>query len=104
MTAYVKSLHDGRFVYENGTAEHAGRSAVLVVDRIQILATQRSVYFVGRKVFESHGLDPRDFDVVVVKSPNGFRTYYESIAAGIVSVDVPGSTSETTGNKRLNFI
>jgi microcystin degradation protein MlrC len=48
---------------------------------------------VGRKVFESHGLDPRDFDVVVVKSPNGFRTWYESIAARIVPVDVPGSTS-----------
>ncbi len=34
-----------------------------------------------------------DYDVVVVKSPNGFRTYYESIAERIVPVDVPGSTS-----------
>jgi microcystin degradation protein MlrC len=48
---------------------------------------------VGRKVYLAHGLDPRDFDVVVAKSPNGFRTHYESIAARIVPVDVPGSTS-----------
>ena len=93
VTAYVKSLHDGQFRYENGAAESAGRAAVLAIGSIHVLAVERSVYFVGRKVFESHGLDPRDYDVVVVKSPNGFRTYYESIASRIVPVDVPGSTS-----------
>jgi microcystin degradation protein MlrC len=48
---------------------------------------------VGRDVFTSHGLDPRDYDLVVVKSPNGFRTHYEQIASSIVPIDVPGSTS-----------
>ena len=47
----------------------------------------------GRRLFLSHGLDPRDFDIVVLKSPNGFRTHYQDIAARIVAVDVPGSTS-----------
>ncbi|MBP85970.1 MAG: microcystin degradation protein MlrC [Planctomycetaceae bacterium] len=93
VTARVKSLHDGVFQYENGTTGNAGRVAVLVVDRVTVMVTERSVYVVGRKVFESHGLDPRDFDVVVVKSPNGFRTWYEEIATRIVPVDVPGSTS-----------
>ena len=51
------------------------------------------MFVVGRRVFQSHGLEPTDFDVVVVKSPNGFRTWYESIADRIVPVDVPGSTS-----------
>ena len=32
-------------------------------------------------------------DVVVIKSPNGFRPHYEAVAAAIVPVDVPGSTS-----------
>ncbi|MEE3366798.1 MAG: MlrC C-terminal domain-containing protein, partial [Planctomycetota bacterium] len=41
----------------------------------------------------SHGLDPTNYDVVVAKSPNGFRTHYESLAAAIAPVDVPGSTS-----------
>ena len=31
--------------------------------------------------------------MVVVKSPNGYRTWYESIAASMIPVDVPGSTS-----------
>ena len=34
-----------------------------------------------------------EFDLVSMKSPNGFRTHFESIAARIVPVDAPGSTS-----------
>jgi microcystin degradation protein MlrC len=93
VNAYVKSLHDGRFTYEDGTQARAGRAAVIVVQRIHILVTERPVYVVGRRVFQQHGLDPQDFDMVVVKSPNGFRTWYESIASLIIPVDVPGSTS-----------
>jgi microcystin degradation protein MlrC len=93
ITATVKSLHDGEFHYENGTVGHAGCTAVLTAGSIDILVTERSVYVVGQKVFLVQGLDPRDYSVVVVKSPNGFRPYYEEIAARIVPVDVPGSTS-----------
>lgn len=89
----VESLHDGSFHYEDGTAGNAGPTAVLVTGGIHLLVTSRSVYVVGRRVFEEHGLDPVDFDLVVIKSPNGFRTWYESIASLIVPVDVPGSTS-----------
>jgi len=86
-------LHDGQFTYEDGTEARAGRVGVLTAGSICILVTERPVYVVGRRVFTAHGLDPQDFDVVVVKSPNGFRTYYESIASRICPVDVPGSTS-----------
>lgn len=93
VTATVKSLHDGRFVYENGMPEDAGRVAVLIAGNLSILVAEKTLYVVGRKVFQAFGLEPADFDVVVVKSPNGFRPYYESIASRIVPVDVPGSTS-----------
>jgi microcystin degradation protein MlrC len=90
---FVHSLHDGQFIYENGTLGQAGRTAVLRCGQVYILVTQRPVYVVGRRVYEAHGLPPEQFDLVVVKSPNGFRTWYESIASHIVAVDVPGSTS-----------
>ncbi len=93
VTARVHSLHSGDFTYEDGTAGRAGPTAVLAIGRIRVLVTTRSVYVVGRKVFEAHGLDPKTFDVVVAKSPNGFRTWYQAIASRIVPVDVPGSTS-----------
>ncbi len=89
----VRSLHDGEFTYEDGTAGRAGRVAVLTAGRVSIMVTERSVYVVGRRVFQTHGLEPQDFDLVVVKSPNGFRTWYEAIASLIVPVDAPGSTS-----------
>ena len=92
--AYVKSLGDGEFFYENGTRARAGRTAVLVVgDAIHILVTERPLNVMGRRLFLAHGLDPAEFDLVSMKSPNGFRTHYESIAERIVPVDVPGSTS-----------
>lgn len=94
VTAYVKSLSDGDFTYEDGTHGQGGRTAVLRVgQQIHVLATERSVYVVGRKVYQAQGLDPTEFDLVIVKSPNGFRTHYESIATRIVPVDVPGATS-----------
>jgi microcystin degradation protein MlrC len=93
VTARVKSLHDGRFTYENGTIGNGGQTVVLRVGSMHILVTERSVYVVGQRVFQDHGLNPADFDLVIVKSPNGFRTWYESIASLIVPVDVPGSTS-----------
>ena len=89
----VESLHDGNFLYEDGTRGRGGRVVVLSAGTITIMVSERSVYVVGRKVFQAHGLEPTEFDLVVVKSPNGFRTYYEQLASRIVPVDVPGSTS-----------
>ena len=93
----VISTHDGHFTYESGKPETGGDTAVLRIEapggHVDALVTTRSVYVVGRAVFTAHGLEPTDYDVVIAKSPNGFRTHYESIAEAIVAVDVPGSTS-----------
>ena len=93
LPVHVKHLSDGNFTEENGLPAHAGRTAVLKTGNHALVVTERPVSVVGRKVFLSQGLDPQDFDLVVAKSPNGFRVHYEAIAARIVPVDVPGSTS-----------
>jgi microcystin degradation protein MlrC len=91
--AYVQSLHDGVFKAETGTYGRAGKTAVLVVGNCTVMTTEFPVSIMGRKVFEARGLNPVDFDLVVCKSPNGFRTFFQEIASKIVPVDVPGSTS-----------
>ncbi len=91
--AYVQSLHDGVFTVEQGTTERAGKTAVLTAESCTIMVTENPVSIMGRKVFEARGLNPVDFDLCICKSPNGFRTYFQDIAAAIVPVDVPGSTS-----------
>jgi microcystin degradation protein MlrC len=92
--ARVRALSDGDFEYADGTPERAGPCAVLSIeDRLELLVTSRPVHTMDRAAFEAHGLDPAAFDLVVVKSPNGFRPHYEGLAAAIVPVDVPGATS-----------
>lgn len=91
--AYVQSLHDGVFKDETGTYATSGKTAVLVIGNCSIMTTEFPVSLMGRKVFEARGLNPIDFDLVVCKSPNGFRAFFQNIANKIVPVDVPGSTS-----------
>ena len=86
-------IYDGHFTYENGLPGYGGQVVILRHQNIDILVVERSLYFVGQKVFSSHGCEPVDYAIVVVKSPNGFRPYYENIAAQICAVDVIGSTS-----------
>ena len=89
----VLRLYDGHFAYENGLPGFGGRVAVVRQHNIDVLIVERSLFFVGQQVFASHGCDPAEYRIVVVKSPNGFRPYYDSIASAICAVDVVGSTS-----------
>ncbi|MBA62618.1 MAG: microcystin degradation protein MlrC [Planctomycetaceae bacterium] len=89
----VLRTYDGHFAYENGLPGFGGQVVILRHQNIDILVVERSLFFVGQKVFASHGCEPADYAIVVVKSPNGFRPYYEAIASQICAVDVIGSTS-----------
>ncbi|NKB68618.1 MAG: microcystin degradation protein MlrC [Candidatus Latescibacteria bacterium] len=93
LPVYVKSLSDGAFTTEDGYAVPPGRTAVVTSGSLTLLLSQSVFPVVGRRVYLTQGLDPAEFDLVVCKSPNGFRTHYQDIAARIVAVDVPGSTS-----------
>lgn len=93
LEAEVRFVSRSDFVYEDGTIGHVGIAAVLRVGRIDILVTARRVWVVGQAVFKAHELDPVDYDLVVVKSPNGFRPHYADIAAAIVVADTNGCTS-----------
>lgn len=92
-TAYVKALSDGHFLYSDGLPGHAGPTAVLSVGRYTLMVTTLPVSIMDRHVFMACGLLPEHFDLVVCKSPNGFRPHYEHIARRIIAVDLPGSTS-----------
>ena len=90
---YVKALNDGNFVYSDGLRGHAGRTAVLIHNNYTLMITSLPVNIMDQHVFLAFGLIPENFDLVVCKSPNGFRPHYETIAQQIIPVDLPGSTS-----------
>lgn len=94
ITARVQMLSDGRFQSESfGQEWHAGRTAVLKVGTITLVVTTRPVHLFDRSLFYAHGLDPRRFDLVVVKSPHCQRRMYADWCARLINVDAPGSTS-----------
>lgn len=95
VTAQVRMLSDGRWTprapgYNPGIEQSMGRAAVLQVGQVSILTAERSTMTVDPELFRSHGLDPAFMKIVVVKSPNGFRSAYESMAADMIIVDTPG--------------
>ncbi|MBI2808462.1 MAG: M81 family metallopeptidase [Planctomycetes bacterium] len=94
LTASVRMLSDGRFRSESfGQEWYAGRTAVLQSGNIVLIATSRPVHLYDRSLFLAHGQDPRQFDLVVVKSPHCQPHMYADWCARLINVDAPGSTS-----------
>jgi len=96
--AYVKLLSDGSWTarargYNTGITTSMGRAAVLVCGHVHILVAERSAMTVDPELFRSHGIEPVYCQIVVVKSPNGFRAAYEPLAKAIFVVDTPGVSS-----------
>lgn len=90
----VRMISDGRFRSESfGQIWFAGTTVVVQIDNITLVVTSRPVHLFDRSLFLAHGLDPRQFDVVVVKSPHCQRHLYADWCARLVNVDAPGSTS-----------
>lgn len=94
ITAQVQMLSDGRFPSESfGQEWYSGRTAVLEAGSITLVATTRPVHLFDRSLFYAHGLDPKRFDLVVVKSPHCQRRMYADWCAKLINVDAPGATS-----------
>ncbi len=71
VTAVVDMLSRGRAVHETSGAEiDAGPAAVLLSGNYTIIALTKPVGLFDRAVFLSHGRNPRDYDLIVVKSPH----------------------------------
>lgn len=97
LTAYVKSLSDGRFTYTTpmfaGVRTSYGRMARLVARGIDILVgSERSQTF-DTEVFLLNGIDVARYKIVALKSSQHFRAGFGDIAAEIVTSDAPGLTT-----------
>jgi microcystin degradation protein MlrC len=90
----VQMLTDGNFRSETfGQHWRAGDSAVIQAGNVSWVVTSRPVSLFDRSLFHSHGLDPQQFDVVVVKSPHCEPHMFADWCGLLLNVDAPGSTS-----------
>jgi len=70
-----------------------GRAAVLQAGSATVLLTEYTGPGSSPLMYQAIGLDPRDFKIVVAKSPEGFRNDYEPFAAGILYCAAPGCSN-----------
>ncbi len=92
--AKVRLLGDGRARLEtSGDVIDAGPTAVLEVGRATVVVLSRGVSLFDRALYYTNGLNPRDFDLVIVKSPHTEYHIYDAWVTKNFNVDVPGATS-----------
>ena len=87
------------FVF-TGTGYHGirmdmGRCAVLRHGQVFVLVTSLPAFTVDPAFYGSVGLDPREAQIVVVKSHAQFRDGYAEVAEDIIYLDTPGMSPDT---------
>jgi len=92
--ARVKLLSDGQAKLETMRAPlDAGPTAVLVFDNTTVVVMSRTVSLFDRAMYYAHGLDPQDFDAIVVKSPHTEFHMFDQWVEKNFNIDIPGATS-----------
>lgn len=94
VTAKVKHLWDGKARLETaGIPIDGGLTAVLAFDNFTVVVLSRTTHLFDRAMYFGAGLNPRDFDITIVKSPHTEHHMYDAWVVKNFNVDAPGSTS-----------
>lgn len=97
VTGRVRQISDGSFTNKGlgfqGVVFQCGRTVVFEIGRIALVVMERAVIQWDPELYRSQGLEPRDAQIVIVKSPAAFRAAYEPFAAEVAVLDAPGVCS-----------
>ena len=95
--ALVENLVDGRFRYKgpmtHGSWGNLGPSAILNIDGIRSIVASERIQARDPEIFRMCGIEPKDMDILVVKSAVHFRAAFKDIAKEIIVADGPGLTA-----------
>ncbi len=94
VTGRIRLISDGAFVHKGeglrGATMRRGRTVVLQAGRVHVVVMERACLQWDPELYRSVGLEPTDAQIVIVKSPAGFRAAYSPFAAEIRVLDAPG--------------
>jgi microcystin degradation protein MlrC len=103
--ATVERLSDGRFRIESpmlrGQPTNTGPTAALRIGDVRLVVCAAPPPGHDPGIYRHLGLEPAEAKVVQVKSPSGFRAWYEPIAADIVLLDTPGAATANLASLRF---
>jgi microcystin degradation protein MlrC len=92
----VRTITDGRFIHKAGAvgvAVDVGRTAVIDIDGIEVILTERSHAPNDPEIYRRNGIEPTDKKILLLKSRGHFRAAYEPFSKEVIEVDGPGLTS-----------
>ena len=101
----VLLLSDG--VYRNigpmwhGILEDQGRTAVVKVEGVLVVLTERRMPMWNLQQLRTLGIEPRTLRIIVVKAAIAYRAAYAPIARRIIEVDTPGLAAADV--RRFNY-
>ncbi len=100
ISAVIESIFDEDFfpksknsINHYGYKIDPGKIVILKVKEVHIIVHEKSCMVFERIFYEELGFNLKDFKIVLVKSPMGFRYFYEDIAKSIVLLNCPGISS-----------
>jgi len=96
----VRTITDGRFIHKAmavGVPADVGRTAVIDVQGVEIILTERSHAPNDPEVYRRNGVEPTDKKILVLKSRGHFRAAYEPFSRRVIEVDAPGLTTPNLG-------
>lgn len=77
-----------------GVEQDMGPSAVVRAGNVYVLIVSNSVMTVDPELYRAVGLEPKDAQIVVVKSHIQFRAGYDAFASRMILLDSPGMSSD----------
>lgn len=99
LKGHVLKISDGDFMYQggvwDGASGHMGSTAVVRVGAIDIVIATFPTYEWRDEQYRSLGLDPADYQLIVVKNPMNYFMTYSPIADNFYVIDSPGPTPAT---------
>jgi len=96
VTGTVRTVTDGRFIHKAmaiGVPADVGRTAVIDVNGIEIILTEKSHAPNDPEIYRRNGIEPTEKKILVLKSRGHFRAAYEPFSKHILEVDAPGLTT-----------
>jgi microcystin degradation protein MlrC len=101
--AVVRSLHDGDFLQEGPAGKglhcNVGLSAVLSFGFVDIMVCEQPGASGDPQILRHFGIEPKVYDLIVVKANTSFRVPYSAFASVMCNADTPGAG--TSNLKRL---
>lgn len=91
----VRSLHDGRFRQEGPAGKgfpcNVGMSAVISIGKIDIMVCEEPVASGDPQILRHFGIEPKLYDLIVVKANTSFKIPYSAFAEEFCYADTPGA-------------